>query len=74
MRIEEVKESFLSRSSALAGVHPSAVVGAEKWIPAFAGKRRVLRTASMGHEYAFPPHRPNAGYVIGKETVAGVRG
>jgi len=24
----------------------------------------------MGHEDAFPPHRPKAGYVIGKETVA----
>ena len=28
----------------------------------------------MGHEDAFPPHRPNAGYVIGKETVAGTPG
>ena len=28
----------------------------------------------MGHEDAFPPHRPNAGYVIGKETVAWARG
>jgi len=27
-----------------------------------------------GHEDAFPPHRPKAGYVIGKETVAWVRG
>jgi hypothetical protein len=33
--------------------------------------RRVSGTASVGHEDAFPPHRPNAGYVIGKETVAG---
>ena len=28
----------------------------------------------MGHEDAFPPHRLNAGYVIGKETVACARG
>jgi hypothetical protein len=26
----------------------------------------------MGHEDAFPPHRPNAGYLIGRKTVAGV--
>src|SRR6516162_846053 len=32
------------------------------------------RTAAVGHEDSFPPHRPNAGYVIGKETVAGARG
>jgi len=25
------------------------------------------------HEDAFPPHRPNGGYVIGKETVAWAR-
>ena len=30
--------------------------------------------AAMGHEDAFPPHRSNAGYVIGKETVAWARG
>ena len=28
----------------------------------------------MGHKDVFPPNRPNAGYVIGKETVAWVRG
>jgi hypothetical protein len=28
----------------------------------------------MGHEDAFPPHRLNAGYAIGKETLAGTRG
>ena len=33
---------------------------------------RLLRATR--HEYAFPPHRPNAGYVIGKETVAWARG
>ena len=29
---------------------------------------------TIGQEEAFPPHRPNAGYVIGKETVAWARG
>jgi hypothetical protein len=29
---------------------------------------------NIGHEDAFPPHRPNAGNVIGKETVAWARG
>ena len=29
---------------------------------------------ALGHEYAFPLHRPNAGYVMGKETVAWVPG
>jgi hypothetical protein len=28
----------------------------------------------VGHFDPFPPHRPNAGYVIGKETVAWARG
>ena len=28
----------------------------------------------MGHEDALPPHRPNAGYQIGKETAAWARG
>jgi hypothetical protein len=30
--------------------------------------------AGVGHFDPFPPHRPNAGYVIGKETVAWARG
>jgi len=29
--------------------------------------------AALGHEYAFPPHRPNAPYVIEKETVASIK-
>ena len=32
------------------------------------------RRSPKGHEDAFPSHRPNAGYVIGKETVACARG
>ena len=32
------------------------------------------RRSARGHEDAFPPHWSNAGYVIGKETVAWVRG
>jgi hypothetical protein len=31
-------------------------------------------TTGKGHFDPFPPHRPNAGYVIGKETVAWARG
>jgi hypothetical protein len=27
----------------------------------------------MGHEYTFPPHRPNVGYVIEKEAVASIK-
>ena len=30
--------------------------------------------AAMRHEYAFPPNWPNAGYAIGKETIAWARG
>ena len=30
--------------------------------------------SDLGHFDPFPPHRPNAGYVIGKETVAWARG
>jgi hypothetical protein len=32
------------------------------------------RAAAKGHEDALPPHRPNAGYLIGKETAACARG
>ena len=28
----------------------------------------------MGHEDTFPPHRSNAGYAIGEETIAWARG
>ena len=31
------------------------------------------RMPEMGHEGALPPHRPNAGSVIGKETFAWAR-
>ena len=38
------------------------------------GRHETARPMSqLGHEDAFPLHRPNAGYVIGKETVAGAR-
>jgi len=33
----------------------------------------LLRTAGVGHEERFPPTRLNAGYVLRKETIAGVR-
>src|SRR5690349_18975088 len=47
------------------GVHP---------ITRLSRSRRVLRTAGVGQKDAFPPHLPNAGYVIGKETVAWASG
>jgi hypothetical protein len=38
------------------------------------GRLFVLpRRSAVGHEYAFPPHRPNAGYGFRKETIAGMR-
>jgi hypothetical protein len=30
----------------------------------------LAQRSPSGHFDPFPPHRPNAGYVIGKETVA----
>ena len=34
----------------------------------------LVRRSAMGHGEAFLPNRPNAGYAIGKETVAWARG
>jgi hypothetical protein len=41
--MEVTRQAFFFRSPAKAGAHPSTVAGAEKWVPAFAGKREDMR-------------------------------
>jgi hypothetical protein len=40
-----IKPASFLRAPAKAGVHSSAVAGAAKWVPAFAGKRQDKRHA-----------------------------